>query len=321
MQDERELDRRRNEDFRIVISAYHELRRHGVPAAYWELFWLLVVDRPLLENEVRYFVRQARQGRPALPTLALRRKIAAVRTRYGRLADALRRILIRLPGSRPPGEAGEMVLGVGMISRGLESWLNRMSEERAAEAGPRVARWTRLVRGALQDLGLLERRAKEELPKGVDRDVLADLRRLEDFRRRLDAASPPLERWPLLCLIADHPQRARAALDAVASAPRIEDVPPEQLRDLFAEIREVNAKYGSLATPLRAYVSGLPIGSFGPDTLDLAFSFVLASPWGRKSADCWLSDPERHRLQAAHRMEGLISRAQNYQTALRDAAA
>ena len=49
----------------------------------------------------------------------------------------------------------------------------------------------------------------------------------------------------------------------------------------------------------------------------MALGFIVASQRGRDRALTWLKEPSRYRTEAAGRLEDVISRTMNYQTALR----
>ena len=49
----------------------------------------------------------------------------------------------------------------------------------------------------------------------------------------------------------------------------------------------------------------------------MALGFIVASGRGRDRAQLWLQEPGRYKQEAAGRLEDVISRTMNYQTALR----
>jgi hypothetical protein len=86
---------------------------------------------------------------------------------------------------------------------------------------------------------------------------------------------------------------------------------------LFERLLKVRAQHGKFVRDLRGYLGGIPVGTFGKETMEMALGFIIASPRGRDRAQLWLTDPNRYRQEAAGRLEDVISRTMNYQTALR----
>ena len=86
---------------------------------------------------------------------------------------------------------------------------------------------------------------------------------------------------------------------------------------LLESLLGVRGRHGELARRLREYSSGLPIGRYADDVMELALGFVVGSPEGRKRARQWFENPDSFRREAAIRFEGVIGRAMNYLTAFR----
>ncbi|HEX7897546.1 MAG TPA: hypothetical protein VF950_07280, partial [Planctomycetota bacterium] len=139
----------------------------------------------------------------------------------------------------------------------------------------------------------------EELPRGVDDEVLVPLRRVEDFLAALAPVRPKVELWEAFSL-------------AVRAVPGIVG--------LYGALVDMRREKARVAQALRRYVSGLAIGSYSEDTMELAFAFILASPEGCLRARQWMESPERFMREAAIRVEGVIGRAQKYLHALRSVA-
>jgi hypothetical protein len=100
-------------------------------------------------------------------------------------------------------------------------------------------------------------------------------------------------------------------------------VPDDLEADLirfFETLLDLRQKQSRRAQALRKYLSTLPIGRYSADTMELAIAFIVASPEGSRRLDQWLEDPERHRREAAIRVEGVIGRAQKYLHVLRASA-
>jgi len=86
---------------------------------------------------------------------------------------------------------------------------------------------------------------------------------------------------------------------------------------LFDRLIKLRAQYGKFVRELRSYLGQLPVGSFGKETMEMALGFIVASGRGRDRAQLWLAEPNRYKQEAAGRLEDVISRTMNYQTALR----
>jgi hypothetical protein len=86
---------------------------------------------------------------------------------------------------------------------------------------------------------------------------------------------------------------------------------------LFDRLLKLRAEHGKFVRELRAYLGTLPVGTFGKETTEMALGFIVASGRGRDRATLWLKEPSRYRSEAAGRLEDVISRTMNYQTALR----
>ena len=105
----------------------------------------------------------------------------------------------------------------------------------------------------------------------------------------------------------------------VLSSPGLR-APAAEFEVLYRALVELRLKKALLARALGKCVAGLSIGHYSPDTMELAFARILASSEGCRRARQWMESPEQFRREAAIRVEGVISRAQNYLTALRATA-
>jgi hypothetical protein len=153
----------------------------------------------------------------------------------------------------------------------------------------------------------------EELPRGVDRELLEALRQAEAFLGALAPVRPKVELWEAFSLA----MRDRRAAKPASERMRAPDV--EAVR-LYPALVKVRLEKALLANALRRYVAGLEIGKYSSDTMELTFAFILASPEGCRRAKQWMESPGQFRREAAIRVEGVIGRAQKYLYALRATA-
>jgi len=142
----------------------------------------------------------------------------------------------------------------------------------------------------------------EELPQGVDRELLKHLLQVRAFFGALAPVRPKVDLWEAFSL-------------AVSRRPPAFDV-----AGLYGALVEVRLRKSLLAHALRRYVAGLAIGNYSYDTMELAFALILASPEGSCRARQWMESAERFQREAAIRVEGVIGRAQKYLRALRATA-
>lgn len=157
-----------------------------------------------------------------------------------------------------------------------------------------------------------------ELPPGVDRDVLDDVRRVEQCRKVFEVTHQQIEVWEVFCLVmlADE---TKGRMDGLLDLREKGDMNAftDGALMLFEKLLDMRATYGRFVRKLREYVAELPVGRFGKDTMEMALGFIVASARGRARAQQWMDEPDRHRAEAAGRLEDIISRTINYQTALR----
>lgn len=157
------------------------------------------------------------------------------------------------------------------------------------------------------------------LPRGVNPEILADVRRVDQCRQIFAETHQEIEVWEVFCLVMLDAEATRTAVERLLHLKRSgqQQAFADGALELFDKILKIRAQLGKFVRDLRAYLATLPVGSFGRETMEMALGFIVASGRGRERAQLWLSEPARFRAEAAGRLEDIISRTMNYQTALR----
>jgi hypothetical protein len=294
------LDSEIREQLRAARNGRETLGRSGFALELWEALLLVRSEGAYFHRESDRLAAALQAGRPAHAGGMLVDTVERQRRNHGRLAQAVRALLAETPLS--PGEretARALLLATPAGRSEAEAW--------AARPFPPA-----VVQGAR---ALLAVASHEDLPPDLNPELLEDLRHADRFRR-LGA-----ELWEALSLALRRRADVAAAVDRLR-APELQaraaDLNAGVVR-VFEDLLEIRARDAALARALRAFVAALPIGSYGPETLDLAVAFLLVSPEGRSRAVQWLEDPARFAREAAIRVEGVIGKAQKYQAALRAA--
>lgn len=157
------------------------------------------------------------------------------------------------------------------------------------------------------------------LPRGVNPEVLEDVRRVDQCRRIFEETHQEIEVWEVFCLVMMDGEGTKGLLEQTlqhkekANATGFMD----GAMALFDRLVKIRAQHGKFVRELRGYLAQLPVGSFGKETMEMALGFIVASGRGRDRAQLWLQEPNRYKQEAAGRLEDVISRTMNYQTALR----
>jgi hypothetical protein len=157
------------------------------------------------------------------------------------------------------------------------------------------------------------------LPRGVNPEVLEDVRRVDHCRKIFEETHQEIEVWEVFCLVMLDGEGTRTLLEQTlvhkekANARGFMD----GAMALFDRLVKLRAQHGKFVRELRGYLAQLPVGSFGKETMEMALGFIVASGRGRDRAQLWLQEPNRYKQEAAGRLEDVISRTMNYQTALR----
>ncbi len=163
-----------------------------------------------------------------------------------------------------------------------------------------------------------ERAAPSGLPPGVDPAVLDDVRHVEQCRKIFEVTHQQIEAWEVFCLVMlEQDTKSKMAQITAHRNNGETDSFMDGALALFEKLLDMRSKYGRFVRKLREYIATLPVGHFGKDTMEMALGFIVVSARGRTRAQQWLDEPERSKPEAAGRLEDIISRTINYQTALR----
>ncbi len=157
------------------------------------------------------------------------------------------------------------------------------------------------------------------LPRGVNPEVLEDVRRVDQCRKIFEETHQDIEVWEVFCLVMLDGEGTKGILEQTLQAKEKANASAfmDGAMGLFGRLIKLRAQYGKFVRELRGYLSQLPVGSFGKETMEMALGFIVASGRGRDRAQLWLAEPNRYKQEAAGRLEDVISRTMNYQTALR----
>jgi len=157
------------------------------------------------------------------------------------------------------------------------------------------------------------------LPRGVNPEVLEDVRRVDHCRKIFEETHQEIEVWEVFCLVMLDGEGTKTLLEQTLL--HKEKANARGFMDgalaLFDRLVKLRAQHGKFVRELRGYLAQLPVGSFGKETMEMALGFIVASGRGRDRAQLWLQEPNRYKQEAAGRLEDVISRTMNYQTALR----
>lgn len=157
------------------------------------------------------------------------------------------------------------------------------------------------------------------LPRGVNPEVLEDVRRVDQCRKIFEETHQDIEVWEVFCLVMLDGDGTKTLLEQTLGAKEKANAAAfmDGAMGLFDRLIKLRAQHGKFVRELRGYLAQLPVGSFGKETMEMALGFIVASGRGRDRAQLWLAEPNRYKQEAAGRLEDVISRTMNYQTALR----
>ena len=157
------------------------------------------------------------------------------------------------------------------------------------------------------------------LPRGVNPEILEDIRRVDQCRRIFEETGQSIEVWEVFCLVMLDSENTRKSMDELTALKKAgaQEKFTEGTLLLFERLLNVRAQYAKFVRDLRGFIGALPIGHFGKDTTEMALGFIVASGRGRERAQTWLTEPGRYKAEACGRLEDIVSRTMNYQTALR----
>jgi hypothetical protein len=316
----------------------------GAPLEYWEVLCLARVDGKLLERELRVFSHLRREGQFKGIAGALLHRLIIIREWYGSLVQDLRKHIARL--NLPMDTVRlDMILGLVVVSEDLNEaacrWVADPDGQRdealrqLEELGKRVDEYRRaLLRWRVEEADSTRRQKLSEsstilpavtdtpaapaLPPGVDPEVLEDVRRVVQCRQIFSRASLPMEVWEALSLVTSDRKIVAQAMDDLSgmNQPGLTQRFSEGAKRLFEQLLKLRSEHGPLVRALRGYFGRLPIGRFGPDTMELTLAFIVNSPQGRQHAKMWLERPDDMAREAATRIEGVVGRALKYQRGL-----
>lgn len=293
------------QDFAAAERVRRVLAQAACPLETWEAAALLRAEGDHLRQETDRLEALLCAGRSPRPGMLLLEALQRLRLRHGRFAYALRGFLARRNPADDPTRIETMVALAVLLPDRLDAarrWLDGAAPEEDVAS-----------------LAALADRCR--VPAGVDPDLFQDLRAARRFLASVDGAVSRIEPWEALCLALEN-------RDAVAgAASRLSEPGLQAVADdlnaltvrLLERLLEIRFRYTPLVRELGTYVRRLPIGRYGAGTIDLALGFMVASDEGRDRARQWLSSPDRFRREAAIRLEGVIGRAQKYESALRAA--
>ena len=293
-------DPRLLEEFRLAVRARALFGEVHWPIEPWVALWLARTEGDLLRREVERLTRLKQAGRGAFLGGLVGDSLDRINLGISRRARELRGALAASGVPLTPIHL-EFVLAV-LLRDGASIPLKGEILRRAAEVELYL---TAPARDAAAKA--------EELPRGVDRELLEDLRQAEAFLGALAPVRPKVELWEAFSLAVSDRRTAKPA-DERMRAPEVEAV---RLHPALVELRLEKAL---LAHALRRFLASLEIGKYSSDTMELAFAFILASPEGCCRAQRWMESPEQFKREAAIRVEGVIGRAQKYLYALRATA-
>ena len=142
---------------------------------------------------------------------------------------------------------------------------------------------------------------------------------MDQCRKIFEQTHQEIEVWEVFCLVMLDSEGTRALMDNTQKHKNQGNNQGfmDGAMALFDRLLKVRAQHGKFVTALRVYLSQLPVGSFGKETTEMALGFIVASARGRDRAQMWIAEPGRYKSEAAGRLEDVISRTMNYQTALR----
>ncbi len=319
------------EETRVLFSAL------GTPMEFWEALCLAQADAMMIRNELDHLEELRRSGRPAAVGALHARILQELRGSMGRSAQEIRGFIdhrLKLPLER---SRIDLLVAVILISADSRREMNRWlawpdKHRREAVAGlmqlaEETAGYHREIHAGpapTSEAPALAAGAKEGRPsRDVDAEVLEALRFVDRFREIFDRTHQKIEFWEVLCLRMEDESAARLTVDELLLLKDGGDTVEfnERAIGLFERLLEIRAKHRTAARAMREYLKRLPMGSYGPETLELALGFIMASVEGRRRAAQWLEMPDQYLREAAIRVEGVIGRAQHYQRELRAPAA
>lgn len=277
----------------------------GTPVETWEAAGLLRSEGAYVREETDRLERLLDARRAPRLGMLLFEAVGRLRKTHGRFAHALRGLLAaRRPSEDPVRLEAMIALAVLEPERrtAVEPWLETAPTDDALAA-------------------LAEAAERARMPEGVDPELYQDLRAARRLLSSVQGFASRVETWEALCLALEDREGVTGAAARLASpgAQAVADDHNARTVRLLERLLEIRFRYTPLVRELGRYVRRLPMGRYGAATIDLALGFMVASDEGRERARQWLGSPNRFRREAAIRLEGVIGRAQKYESALRAA--
>ena len=299
-----EADQALIRDLKLAEDARLLFRELGFAIELWEALRLARTETVTLTCEMERLQKLRKQGRsPSLGGLMID-SIEQMRKSLGPRARQYREVL---RSSNVAGDSVRLDLLAGLLAQ--HPALPTAGEIMGLSAQVDRCRLALLRRPATE---IRKIDAPVEIPPDLNADLFEDLRFAHKLRLSFGPASPGIELWEAMTLALEDRAAAGNAADHLR-AKRIDD---GTLIRILERILDVRTRHSRLAMKLRNYLNHLPIGRYNRELMDLAFGFLLASSEGRSRAEQWLEDPQRFLREAAIRVEGVIGKAQKYQSAL-----
>jgi len=327
-----EVDPQTVDDLRVVEQGCQILGASGARIEFWEGFTLLKIGREAFQAEVERLIMMRKKGGEAKVVSSLADRLKEIKSQLLPLAKQLREFLGKSPAGILDGMKQDLALvflmGSAKARQSVVKWVADPTAA-AAESTLRLKILSRLVDAYRK--ALLDARRDNVQPSEKDTTVRAmgpstvklkpefieDLRRLDSCKKLMGTATPA-PGWDLFCLLIGQPEETRRVIEELEQL-KVNGKPGEFAGTLYrlrGMLKQVRTQYDPMAVPLRAYFLKL-FPSYGSQTDDLAFSFLISSSQGRYRAKQWLEDPELCKGEATASMNGLRTRALHYLDAVK----
>lgn len=327
-----EVDAQTVDDLRIVEQGCQILGAAGVRIEFWEGFTLLKIGRDAFQAETERLTLMRKKGAEVKVVSSMSDKLKDVKSQLSPLAKQLREFLGKSPAGILDGMKQDLALvflmGSAKARQSVQKWVSDPTGS-AADSALKLKILSRLVDAYRK--ALLEARRDNVAPAEKDTTIrsmspatvklkpefIEDLRRLESCKKLLTTLTPP-PAWDLYCLLLAQPEEARRTMEELEHL-KVNGKPGEFAGTLYrmrSMLQQVRTQHEPMGVPLRKYLLTL-FPSYGSQSDDLAFSFLVSSSQGRYRAKQWLEDPELCKGEATASMNGLRTRALAYLDAAR----
>ena len=322
-----EVDPQTVDDLRVVEQGCQILGAAGARIEFWEGFTLLKIGREAFQSEVERLTAMRKKGGEVKVVSSMTDRLKDVKTQLLPLAKQLREFLAKSPAGILDGMKQDLALVFLMGSAKARASVAKWVADPAASAADSTLKLkilSRLVdsyRKALLDarrdnVAPAEKdttvRAMQRSTVNLKPEFIEDLRRVESCKKLMGGMTPP-PAWDLYCLLIAQPDETRRTIEELEHL-KVNGKPGEFAGTLYrmrGMLKQVRAQHEPMAVPLRTYFLKL-FPSYGSQTDDLAFSFLVSSSQGRYRAKQWLEDPELCKGEATASMNGLRTRALAY---------